>query len=348
MPEHVTPDRADFRVRSDGLPILCVVVDSEASAAAQLPLIDAEDISPSVPSASWSLVPRLTLTVLDGPGAIGFLVGPLSLDPRSASARDHWVTAVERHHGAGFLLVTESDTAYLAGLRRLRRARPVDQALVLGNDTLYQEAGYVALSRGRANNRIYLVARPEREHEQHTPEPVPAPIDALTAALRVSHAQELAADRGVDGTALERRALDQELQRLHDERRDLDRIVAMKPHNPAGDIRSLEKSRDDLEHARGCQQECLDILNAQYPIRHRRQRAAERLSVERAVENLQRQLDGTVRALAVARGQQGAYDQYSNKYRKELECLDVVGYEIQGKVERLVTECWSVTWCWCR
>ena len=50
----------------------------------------------------------------------------------------------------------------------------VDQALVLGNDTLYQEAGYVALSRGRKDNRIYLVERPEREHEPHTPEPVPA------------------------------------------------------------------------------------------------------------------------------------------------------------------------------
>ena len=214
----------------------------------------------------------------------------------------------------------------------------VDRALVLGNDTLYQEAGYVALSRGRANNRVYLVAQPEREHEQHTPEPVLAPIDALTAALRVSHAQELAADRGVDGNALERRALDQELHRLHDERRDLDRIVGMKPHNPAADIRSLEKSRDDLEYARGCQQERLDILNAQHPIRHRRERTAERLSVESAVENLQRRLDGTVHALAVARGQQGVYDQYSNKYRKELERLGVVGNEIHGKVERLVTE----------
>ena len=84
----------------------------------------------------------------------------------------------------------------------------VDQALVLGNDTLYQEAGYVALSRGRKDNRIYLVEQPEREHEQHTPEPVPAPLDALGAALRVSHAQALAVDRGIDVKALERRMLD--------------------------------------------------------------------------------------------------------------------------------------------
>ena len=56
-------------------------------------------------------MPRLTLTVLDGPGSIGFVVGPLSRDPQSASAQNHWVAAVERHGGAGFLLVTESDTA---------------------------------------------------------------------------------------------------------------------------------------------------------------------------------------------------------------------------------------------
>ena len=78
-------------------------------------------------------------------------------------------------------------------------------------------------------------------------------------------------------------------------------------------------------------------MNAQHPIRHRRERTAERLSVESAVENLQRQLDSTEHALEVARGQQGAYDEYSNKYRKELERLDVIGYEIQAKVERLVT-----------
>ena len=46
----------------------------------------------------------------------------------------------------------------------------VDQAFVLGDDSLYQEAGYVALSRGRAQNRLYVVARPD-DHEHHTPAP---------------------------------------------------------------------------------------------------------------------------------------------------------------------------------
>ena len=43
----------------------------------------------------------------------------------------------------------------------------VDSALVLGDDSLYQEAGYVALSRGRAQNRLYLVGRsPDEEHHR--------------------------------------------------------------------------------------------------------------------------------------------------------------------------------------
>ena len=98
MPEHVTPDRADFRMRSDGLPILCVVVDSEASAAAQLPLIDAEDISPSIPSGGWSLMPTLTLTVLDGP-------------KRSDSSSDHSASTRSPHQHRTTGLRPSSDTA---------------------------------------------------------------------------------------------------------------------------------------------------------------------------------------------------------------------------------------------
>ena len=120
--------------------------------------------------------------------------------------------------------------AYVHGLR-VHKAQgiTVDQTLVLGNDTLYQEAGYVALSRGRRDNRIYLVEQPEREHEQHTPEPVPAPLDTFTAALRVSHAQTVAVDRGIDVKALEREMLDQYLHKLCDERNDLARIAPERP-----------------------------------------------------------------------------------------------------------------------
>ena len=212
----------------------------------------------------------------------------------------------------------------------------VDQALVLGNDTLYQEAGYVALSRGRKDNRIYLVEQPEREHEHHTPEPNPAPLGALTAALRVSHAQALAVDRGIDVKALERKVLDFYLHNLCDERRDLERIARGKPHNPAADIRSLERSHDQLASVLRCEQARLDELTGRHPIRHRRERAAEQLRVEHAVENLQRQLDHTDHALDVARGQQPAYDTYTTKYRDELKRRNMIGNEIDATVKLLV------------
>ena len=51
------------------------------------------------------------------------------------------------------------------------QGQTVDRAFVLGSDTLYQEAGYVALSRGRIENRIYLVdsePRPEAHGREAT------------------------------------------------------------------------------------------------------------------------------------------------------------------------------------
>jgi ATP-dependent exoDNAse (exonuclease V) alpha subunit len=46
-----------------------------------------------------------------------------------------------------------------------------DVALTLASDTLYQEAAYTALSRGRIENRLYLVDRePERADVRHAPE----------------------------------------------------------------------------------------------------------------------------------------------------------------------------------
>ena len=107
--------------------------------------------------------------------------------------------------------------------------------------------------------------------------------------------------------------------------------------NPAADIKSLEHSRYELANALGSQQFRLNALNGRQPIRHRRERAAERLNVEHAVENLQRQLDSTDAALDVARGQQAAHYKYARKYGKELVRLDRIGYAIDARVEHLVT-----------
>ncbi len=87
------------------------------------------------------------------------------------------------------------------------QGQTTDRAFVLGSDTLYQEAGYVALSRGRGENRIYVVGAESRP-EAHAPEAQPpGPIELITHSLKSTRAHHLAADAGVDRDAL-RRELD--------------------------------------------------------------------------------------------------------------------------------------------
>ena len=70
----------------------------------------------------------------------------------------------------------------------------VDDALVLGSDALYREWGYVAMSRGRYTNRLYLVAgRPDLD------DPLPrhderGPLDRVSSALSASRVQSSATD----------------------------------------------------------------------------------------------------------------------------------------------------------
>jgi conjugative relaxase-like TrwC/TraI family protein len=61
----------------------------------------------------------------------------------------------------------------------------VDRCLILASDTLDHQAGYTALSRGRTENRIYIVAQPEADPEAHfVPRERPEPLIQLAAALQ--------------------------------------------------------------------------------------------------------------------------------------------------------------------
>ena len=116
----------------------------------------------------------------------------------------------------------------------------VDHALVLGDDSLYQEAGYVALSRGRAQNRLYLVGRsPDEEHHGHAPER--SPIEQLASALRVSRAQELAIDNHAATPTIR-----EHLVQLYDERNQVRAVLRSAPSDQTATIRGLGKSRDGL------------------------------------------------------------------------------------------------------
>ena len=82
----------------------------------------------------------------------------------------------------------------------------VDQALLLGSDALYREAGYVALSRGRQHNSIHL------------PDPATAPQDR-DDSLETCHSRPAAGDGQTAlealTTALQRRREQQTASSLH-------------------------------------------------------------------------------------------------------------------------------------
>ncbi len=71
----------------------------------------------------------------------------------------------------------------------------VDHAFLLGNDTLFQEAGYTALSRGRLSNHLYAVASENSRAEiAHLDEVTPHQdaLAGLVDALSCSHEQTMA------------------------------------------------------------------------------------------------------------------------------------------------------------
>ncbi len=69
------------------------------------------------------------------------------------------------------------------------------RAFVLGTEELYREWGYVALSRGRIENRLYVVAPEPHERDEYAPhEPRREPLEAITSALARSRAQHMALD----------------------------------------------------------------------------------------------------------------------------------------------------------
>jgi Ti-type conjugative transfer relaxase TraA len=106
-------------------------------------------------------------------------------------------------------------------------------AFVLGGDDLYREAGYVALSRGRRENHLYLVAPDDEPADHHRAQPVPTPMTAATRALARSGAQTMASDAPLrDELAAqptpplraEQDRLRRELRGNDDHQRNLDRI----------------------------------------------------------------------------------------------------------------------------
>jgi hypothetical protein len=97
VPEFVPPDRAWFDVLPSGLAHL--VVNLQVEALRDLPLPTTDQIASEVATAlaGWQLMTRATMTVIDGPGDLGFLV---SVPPTELDTSATWVDATVEHGGA--------------------------------------------------------------------------------------------------------------------------------------------------------------------------------------------------------------------------------------------------------
>jgi hypothetical protein len=90
MPNMLSPDAARFEIR-DGVPVLALAVDVPADAAA----------------GEWSLMNRVTLVVVDGPGDEGFLLPRMTAG--GDTAPEGWDAAVDRAGGSQVILGTGGD-----------------------------------------------------------------------------------------------------------------------------------------------------------------------------------------------------------------------------------------------
>jgi hypothetical protein len=110
----------------------------------------------------------------------------------------------------------------------------VDRGLVLGTDELFRERGYVALSRGRITNHLYVVgATGTDDSTSHgPPPPTLEPVDAVQAALHRQSDKRLAIDTGDPIAAWT-------LDDLLTEHRRLAGVLAACPPDRSHDINSL-------------------------------------------------------------------------------------------------------------
>jgi Ti-type conjugative transfer relaxase TraA len=205
----------------------------------------------------------------------------------------------------------------------------VDRCLILATDTLDHNAGYTALSRGRAENRFYVHgALPDPEaHHAVDRQPIEA-REILEGALRRTRDDRLAIDHEVDISAL--RA---ELHDLHRERAHLLPVRTAMPPDLALDLDSLVLERERLVTRRSDAQ--AQLQRGRPGLRDRRDRLVRHLAAGRAVEQATSQLESVDAELARATSAQQVHERYRHEHQPELDRLDVLEERIDHRLDLL-------------
>ena len=211
------------------------------------------------------------------------------------------------------------------------QGQTVDRAFILGSDLLYQEAGYVALSRGRIENHIYLVDTQPRP-EAHAPEIATADtLDTFKHTLTVSRAQHLATETGID-----RHAIRNPLDTLVHERDQLREIERACPQSRAHEIDALTNQRDNISQQLAHATNRLTELDSQRGWRNRNNRNADRIVLTLETHDLTGRLTRVDEALARAHQEHRQHEAFAGDHRHELDRLPALERSIGARVEQLV------------
>lgn len=135
----------------------------------------------------------------------------------------------------------------------------VDEAFVLGDDTMYREWGYVAMSRGRERNRLYVVAAEDvgRDEVGGAVDEEIDPMEELIRALARSRSKQLAIDES-ELLSL-KHAPTAELEK---ERRSLQGLMREMPPDNTRKLRQLEDRKRELEGMRSREAEKRKVAEA--------------------------------------------------------------------------------------
>ena len=133
-----------------------------------------------------------------------------------------------------------------------------DRAFTLGSDSLYREQGYVAMSRGRLCNHLYIVGpRPlDPDSAAHAPTRDRSADELLPAGLATSKAQNLAVDHLADPSLLTWTIGD-----LFAEQRRLRAVLVDAPEDRSHDVESLTRTRDALTRTSTSSVGAIDLVD---------------------------------------------------------------------------------------
>jgi hypothetical protein len=168
-------------------------------------------------------------------GTVGTVVG-VDTDARTMTVRtdgELTVTLPSAYLDAGRVTHSYASTVHKA------QGQTTEHALLLGNDDLFLELGYVGLSRGRATNHLYVVDTTDTSEDERGTCVVPDyPYQQVLHSFGHSRAKSLAIDIRADRPRT--------LTELFAERDRLAAVLASGGPDPAADLEALRARRTEL------------------------------------------------------------------------------------------------------